>query len=192
MKLHKKAFTMIELVFVIIAIGILSMSFYSNNEEEKKADKINEMYTLVYEIIDKSIFNAQKGYVSEIGGNCSSSYDTRDITAEKVYKCAHLNLNNFVNDSSDDTSAGSYFFFLKDLGTCKVYFGSESDFGLKVTLDCSTLTYGNKGKIEQTFASTIRQKSNISFTGIYPEATSVLANSGGTKSDGIVTIVLTR
>lgn len=195
MKHTNKGFTLIELIISVALMGVMMITLFEFDNRNTIKNKINEMYYVVNEIINETVYNPIKGYVSDKGDDCSSNYDTKDITAIRVKKCANLTID-IENGSDDYNPSDSYFYFLDFLSDsdhgCKIYFGSNSNYVLKIFVNCENLKDNFPSQVEQGLSAYLQKKNVISVKQIYGEAEDLNTTTGGSYGDGKVLIYIEK
>jgi len=138
----KKAFTLIELLLVLVIISMLSMYAYKQIQYNHFLSSVVKLQKTVKFIINEGII---KGYANAQGGDCSSNYDFKDLTTSRFISC-----NDFKQFTLDNTDIN--FFtgvgLMENYGSCRInvndYNSTRRSFYIYV--DCSKINelYGER------------------------------------------------
>ena len=189
----KRAFTLIELTFTIVLVAVLSGVAIKAQQYRDYLEDIDNMYKTINLIVDEAIYDNNYGYTQDTGGDCSDSYDVKDITAGRVFLCRDYSGSAFDITpnppvSTDKNGANSYFTFLREYSSsnygCRLYIDNITDFQTSLFLKCKDMD--NLYKIENGFASYAKKHLPTLFVDAYFNATSPSNTTGGSSSDGMV------
>lgn len=192
-KAGRAAFTMIELIFAVIAMaGIYMAAFEFEMAREKRVSREEAVSSFVT-LVTKFIYDRNGGYVSDKGGVCSSDYSVLNISAYRVKECAEVA--GFSLSELDATELGrvdgamSYFGFLGSYAVdatapLKIYIDDESDYEVKILVAATT---DDKAVIEQMFGAAAQRELAPYFVSVYYNAVDLNDTTfAGNANDGIV------
>lgn len=193
--MKKKAFTMIELVFGIVILGVIyAYAMKINNEMQRKEDRDLALKQVI-EIIDKFVFNPSGGYASDRGGFCSEDFTVRNISAYRIQQCADIPGFEVVEiESSEEARIDgekSYFRLLAEQNegsneALKIFIKNEDDYVIKILFVSEV---EEKGKIEQYIGSLAQNELKSRFQGSYYEAVDLDDTTlSGSPIDGIIRV----
>ncbi|MDD5373333.1 MAG: type II secretion system protein [Sulfurimonas sp.] len=189
----RKAFTMIELLFVIVAMAGITVGYFKFQIQREKRQSREEAVSHFTTLITQFIYDRNTGYATDKGGVCSSDYSVRDISAYRVKECVVAT--GFKVTEIDATEPGrldgsmSYFGFLQRYavnGTppLKIYVDDAADYEIRVLVVAET---DDKGVVEQMFASAAQGALAPYFSAVYYNAQSLGDTDYlGNANDGIV------
>lgn len=190
----KKAFSLVELVIVLlitsaIAVIALKAKFYT---DERLA--FNVTMEDIVGVLDYGVFSPQTGYMSGMGGDCSTGINVNNISVTRVVKCADLNSSFNITSSGDELDGeNSYFTFMEkfsDSGKgCQFSFDEMSANEFYIFMDCDIK---KNERVENYFATSIKKAFPESFMGVDFESISLSTNTGGTKEDGMVRVLIKK
>lgn len=201
---HRKAFTMIELIFVIIAVSILGMFAYQAQTKKEFNNSVNTFLSGVSSILNNGVMDINNGYINSTGGDCSSNSSYKNLTAARVVDCLDWNATYPYGGIKNTIGQDSYFHkLLKTYTTnaegCRLYLkqnGTTEDEFL-VFIDCSRINYSQdvpkyKKYIEERINSFVINTFSTIVKSNYPLATSIDNITGGTANDGMIKFLLKK
>lgn len=203
-KYKKRAFTMIELIFVIIAVGIIGSLAWQAQTKKEFNNNVNTFLSGVSNILNNGVMDINNGYINSTGGDCSSNSSYKDLTAARVVECLDWNTTHPYGGIKNTVGQDSYIHkLLKNYTTnaegCRLYLkqnGTTEDEFL-VFIDCSRLNYSQdptkyKKYIEERLNSFVINTFSTIVKNTYPLATNVNNTSGGTATDGMIKFLLKK
>jgi len=201
---NKKAFTMIELIFVIIVISILSMYAYKAQTKKDFNTSVNTFLASISTILNNGVMDINKGYINATGGNCSGNSSYKDLTAARMVDCLDWNTTFSYGGVKNTLGQDSYINKLLKSYTanaegCRLYLkqnGTVED-EFFVFFDCSRLNYSQDiPRYKQYFEERINSFMINTFSTIiksnYPLSTTIDNISGGTTNDGMIKFLLKK
>ncbi len=201
-KSHKRAFTMLELIFTIIATGIimsLSYRYYSQYRWVQAVDKLDKN---VYFFANSGVMNTTTGYINATGGNCSSDNSYKNLSAGRMLKCTGYSSAYPVGGVSSDDGTKSWVTnllkaYMPSNKTCKLYFMEKSSNEYYMFLDCSDLDYEGgssraKEFLEQKVNSYIKSNLPTIYQSVNFDSTAINNSTGGNDHDGMLRILMKK
>lgn len=191
----KNGFTMIELMFAIVAMAGIYVGVFQFNLIKEKKQAREEAVSHFVTLVTKFIYDRNIGYATDKGGVCSADYSVRDISAYRIKECSQVA--GFSLTEIDATESGrldgsmSYFGFLQRYavdGTppLKIYVDNESDYETKILIVATT---DDKGALEQMFGAAAQDVLAPYFVSVYYNAQSLSDTDYlGNEKDGIIRI----
>ena len=196
----KKAFTMMELVMVLITSTVLTSYGWQTWKNEQWYSSVNEMNENIAKILDKAVMDTTTGYINASGGDCSSSFEYTDISAARAIDCIDWS-QTFPYDGTKSTNGTESYIkgFLKtyssSLDGCKLYIDDKSTNEYYIYLDCSNLSYGNDAQkkfVEQKLSSYLKSNFSTIYQSTDFSSTGITNNSGGNDKDGKVRLLFKK
>lgn len=191
----RRGFTMIELLFVLITLGVLSIWGVKGLRYANQFSDMDNYAEELAGVLQYGVFDVYKGYVNGSGGDCSSGVNYLDISAIRVAKCSDINNTMEVVSTGDETDGTlSYFHGLQmysdDGAGCKTYFDDDTATSFYMFIDCD-LDEKNEA-MEGIVVSAVRNRFPTAFVGFDEESTALDNDTGGTAFDGKVRILLEK
>lgn len=197
-KTNRKAFTMLEIIFVIIISGVLGSIVYKHQLEKDFNSSVNVFLTSLSSILNNGVMDINRGYINSTGGDCSNNSSYKDLTAARVVDCMDWNATHPYGGVKNTVGQDSYIYKLLKAYTtnaegCRLYLKQngtiEDEFF--VFLDCSRINYSEdipkyKKYIEEKLNSFIMTSFSTIAKNSYPLATNINNTSGGTTDDGMI------
>jgi len=84
----KKAFTLIELIFVAVILAILTALSIKEFINHKKSQEINSIINQIVQMTNTYVLNLDIGYLNGSGGYCSDDNTFNKIDSYRAIKCA--------------------------------------------------------------------------------------------------------
>ena len=201
-KSNKQAFTMIELIFTIIATAIimaLTYNYYSQNRWVQAVDKLSKN---IYFLANKGVMNTTIGYINATGGDCSSDNSYTNLTAGRMLDCTGYSSAFPVGGVKSNNATQSWVTnllvqYMPSGKTCKLYFADKSSNEYYIFLNCSNLDYeggSNRAKkfLEQKVNSYIKSNLSTIYQSVDFDSTAINNNTGGNDHDGMLRILMKK
>lgn len=183
---------------ILISIFIMSFLVYQAIPYKQAADfreSIDNMSTDIESLANLGIFNNYTGYATDTGGDCSSSFDVANITAQRVKDCTTTQsfYTELTGTNDPNIPEDSYFKMLRNNGTgCKIFLNDIDSFTVRLFIDCSGITYGEKQYIEEVTIANTKRKLSAVFFSSNTVAKDLNDDENGTKIDGLFSIDLKK
>jgi len=210
MKQSKKAFTLIELIVVLVIISILAKNVILDRNQQAKINNIKKFTIEFTNFILSDIYgmNGYKGYITkESGDNCptpSSTEPFKEFSLQKVKTCVEPLVK--IIEVVDDIDVGKNYYYaqeyikspLTDADAIKVYCDEVSDTQFMCLIDGSLLGLDERSVLEDSLEYVAKYFDlKVKTDTYYPNATKFThadadpaeVDDAGTKTDGIVAIL---
>lgn len=192
----RKAYTLLELIIVVVIMAISTAATMSKYEDWKFNESFDDYILSHYKkIITVGVLDPYLGYVSSRNEYCSPIGYYEDITAFRVKNCSSLGSIEMVYTGSSDADekdpAKSYF---KGLSTwsdngegCKSYLklGDNNSTEFKVLVNCDDIISHHKEGLEGRIIGITKNSYTSTLKSYDLNATSFSAG-GGDDDDGIM------
>jgi len=218
MKKVKKAFTMIELIFVVVLLSILTVFSINEFINSKRNKALTDLVNSIVKVTKNYVLDLNKGYLNGAGGYCSDDNTFNKIDAYRAIQCIGL-LNRpfsavtYNSSSAEESGANSFCNYISMTGSalpalktlrtpngkvCRIHYGfNSSDTNiLYVGINCSFLEdTREKELLEKMIITAFRQN----FPSIYEstdqkwvinEGAACSQGDNGSDSDGELKITL--
>ena len=194
---NKRAFTLMEIVFVILSIGLLSYYTLSGTRQNNFYAGINNLNNDIANILDNAVMNSTTGYVNATGGDCSNDNSYVNLTSKRAIDC--IGWSSAYPHSGLGTSSYVYK-LLKNYTTngngCKLYLKEKSSEEYYVYLDCSNINFAPATRSKKYTEDKVEYGINNHFSTIieatYRNATSIDNTSGGNDHDGKISFLMKK
>jgi len=195
--MKKAAFTLIELIVVIMISAILGIWGIREYQQQKFEKEQQKFLSTLDEIMRNAVMNTTMGYVSGTGYPCSDSNDYEGITAKRTIDCVGWN-----NIKVDGAGTSSYIYDIlrgyntaTDNKVCKIYFKEGSvNYKYYVFVDCSDINFDNQERnreyMEEKIESNIKTIFPTKYETIYRNANSIDDLISGNNKDGKIAILI--
>lgn len=190
---NRYAFTMIELIFVVVAMAGIYIAIFKFSEARDKAESREKAVSHFITLITKFVYERNTGYATDKGDPCAHDYSVRDISAYRIKECTDfagyevVELDNTVAARIDGSQ--SYFGFLQqyaigDTAPLKIYIDEQSDYEIRVLIVAET---DDAGVVEQMFGAAAQDVLAPYFVAAYYNAESLDDVSYlGNEKDGVI------
>ncbi len=203
----KKAFTLIELIFVVIVITFLTFLGLKQYVEKKKANDLDALVNKIVLVTGSYVLDTNIGYLNGSGGYCSDDNTFNKVDAWRSINCAKF-LNKpfsaYKGNSSESTQDACSYIEIGDTvlntdsGTaCELHFYNNGDKTLYVEPDCHFIkNTRTKELLEKLLISAFKKN----FPSVYSSSNqnweissgncASNGNTNGNNSDGELQITL--
>jgi len=166
----KKAFTLIELIIVMIIVSLMGTYAYNTIKKNNFYSALTTLQKTMKHIINNGILSPT-GYPSAKGGSCSENYDFIGLNAKNLIECTGFNEFDVTGTgkSSNFTSNS----LMADYGSCNIYLNdfNNSRNSFEIYVDCNEIftNYGIRyaSQVEEALTFTFEQE----FSNINPHVT---------------------
>ncbi len=138
------AIGILEIFITLVILAVLYEVAFKANASKKEQTDIEETIDKISTLVSYGIYDIYKGYATSGGGNCSSAYDVKNISAKRIQLCTDIPFETIEEDASNSKDGTkSYFVFLDRYAIaergCKIYVDEFDDFTTRLLVDCSGL-----------------------------------------------------
>ncbi len=99
---NKKSFSLLEVMMALIIATVASVYVIKQQQQSQFNSAVKEMQDSVQLFVEDYIINAN-GYASDIGKNCSDSFNYSAITGPRVVLCSDLKEFTYGENSNQKT-----------------------------------------------------------------------------------------
>lgn len=190
-KRYKKGGFLLEIFIGIVILGAFAIWTFQTDASKREQQNIEEAIDKVSVLVSYGIYDIFKGYTTSGGGNCSSGYDVKDISAKRIKLCTDIPFELIDEPGGDDKDGSKSFFtfldnYSKDERGCKVYVDDYDDFTTRLLIDCSGMEERTYDMLEQKFAKRLANQLALIYKASYPNAIDFTDLNSGTETDGIL------
>lgn len=187
------AIGILEIFITLVILAVLYEVAFKANASKKEQTDIEETIDKISTLVSYGIYDIYKGYATSGGGNCSSGYDVKNISAKRIQLCTDIPFETIEEDASNPKDGTkSYFVFLDRYAIaergCKIYVDEFDDFTTRLLVDCSGLDPKLHKMIEEKFAKRLSKKLELMYKASYPDAINYTDLNSGNNEDGILII----
>jgi len=184
----KKGFTLIELIFVMIVLSVITVLSINSFIENKKNKEINALVKKIVDITQNYVLDTNYGYLNGSGDYCSDDNTFNKVDAYRAIQCAGFlnkpfSAKTYNSDDAEKNGANTVCNYIiiptKVLSTdngvaCRIHytFDSSDTNILYVGINCSYLNNARKRELlEKLLISAFRQNFPSIYEAEYPKWT---------------------
>ena len=210
--INKKAFTMFELIFVVIFLSILAVFSINEFISKKKDEAITNLVNSIVTITKNYVLDVNNGYLNGSGGYCSDDNTFNKIDAYRAIQCIGLlnrpfSAKTYNGDTAEKNGANSVCNYISITGNalpslkaletpngevCRIHytFDSLDTNVLYVGINCSYLkNTREKALLEKLLINAFKQNFPSVYDGVdqkwtITESSSCSQKDSGSDNDG--------